>query len=122
MPKGPRIIPGDFGDCELTAVAFDHPDIVVKLFDPSNGAVYSATFSAVSYVLMETNHMQNVVSYIHVFDNVGDALRAPDFAAWLEQRDLLSTIGQIAGNHRLCYVQPIAGADMLIVFEGVSVA
>ncbi|MDB5540553.1 MAG: hypothetical protein JWQ89_2280 [Devosia sp.] len=115
-------IPGSFGDCEITSIGFEYPDVHVKIIDKSNADFYSATFFAVKYILLETDHVQNVMSFIHYFDNVVDGLRNEEFSEWIGDRGLLTEIEGIAGNHRIYFLTPITGANIVIVCEGVRLS
>ena len=115
-----RTIPGDFGDCEITAVGFEHPNVIVKIYDRNEADFYATIFSGVEYVLLESNHVQNVVSFLHVFESARDGLENEEFADWLRERGLSGEIERLTGNHRICFLSPIAGAQVLIIYEEVS--
>ncbi|KQY62741.1 hypothetical protein ASD52_36425 [Ensifer sp. Root142] len=105
-----------FADCEIRTLAFDYPNLTLKLFDSTEVDFYKLVFHNVEFFIFESDHLQNVISAMQVFDNLKDALLDSAFANYARQRKLEEELSKLIGNHRICYIRPITGGDMVIVF------
>lgn len=105
-----------FPDCEIRTFAFDYPSLILKLFDPTEMTYHSLAFRDVVFCIFESDHLQNVVSALEVFDNLPDALQDHAFSNYVRQREILEDLQKNIGNHRICYIRPITGGDLVKIF------
>lgn len=112
---------GQFADCELTAMQFEHLSLQVKIYNPSLSEFTSVAFSNAVYVVLESDHLQNVISRAYVFENSADALQNVEFKAWAEARGIAGTLSSRFGNYRVVYIVPIAGIECVIVCSNINI-
>jgi hypothetical protein len=109
-----------FADCEIRTLAFDYPSLLLKLFDPTEMTYHCLAFRNVIFCVFESDHLQNVVSSLDFFDSLQDAVKDYAFSNYVKQRNLEDEIRKTIGNHRLCYIRPITGGDMIVIFEEIE--
>jgi hypothetical protein len=59
----------NFGDGEVRAITFSHPNIVLKIYAPTEDITFSVELEKVSSFSFNTNHPQNVIEGIRVYPN-----------------------------------------------------
>jgi hypothetical protein len=109
-----------FPDCEIRTLAFDYPSLVLKLFDPTEMTYHTLAFRDVVFCVFESDHLQNVVSALQVFDSLTEALRDHAFSNYLQMRNIDENLRKNIGNNRICYIRPITGGDLIIIFREVE--
>lgn len=105
-----------FEDCEIRTISFDMPNVTINLFDPEEVNYHRLDFKNVEFLIFETNHVQNVVSKIFLFNGLDEALRYPPLASFLQQRKLVDVIEEQIGNYKICYIEPVAGGDCVMIY------
>ncbi|NTI46634.1 hypothetical protein [Rhizobium rhizogenes] len=106
-----------FADCEIRTIGFDHPNLLLKLFDSTEVDFYALSFADVSFCLFESDHLQNVISELSIFDSLDKARNDPAFEEFISAKNIAGELVRIIGNYQVCYIRPITGGDMVIVFS-----
>ncbi|MGA1805253.1 hypothetical protein [Rhizobium sp. HT1-10] len=106
-----------FADFEIRTIGFDHPDLLLKLFDSTEVNFYALTFLDVAFCIFETDHLQNVISELSVFENISLARNDLAFEKFVRSRSLTDDLERIVGNYQVCYIRPITGGDMIVIFS-----
>ncbi|CUX54493.1 hypothetical protein AGR7C_Lc20134 [Agrobacterium deltaense Zutra 3/1] len=114
-------LPQRFEDCEIRSISFDHPNVVIKIFDPFEMDYYTITYTNVAFMIMETDHIQNVVGEIFDFQNFDEAIRQSSFKNYCILRDLSDLLRENYGNYRIGYYNPIAGGDIVLAYASLMV-
>lgn len=114
-------LPQDFEDCEIRSISFDHPNVIVKLFDSFEVNYYTLKFSGAEFVLFESDHVQNVMSRIFSFQNVDEAIKQRDFLKFASDRGILEAIRNRFGNYKICYFYPVTSGDMVICYSQLDI-
>ncbi|MGB6965156.1 MAG: hypothetical protein WBD90_11880 [Xanthobacteraceae bacterium] len=108
-----------FGDCEIPAISFLNGSAYFNIFDPYETAFITLVFHSVGTLLFATNHTQNVIETVRLFDDL-DALRSdPDafgFFKKMEPSHLSS-----GPPRKFAYITPITGGETLISFTDVTI-
>ncbi|TXR49865.1 hypothetical protein [Phyllobacterium endophyticum] len=111
----------DFGDCEIRAISFEHPDVIVKLFDPNINDFFALEFLGCAYFIIESGSVQNVVGSIILFNSADEAFSHEDFKMFAEDRNIDVKIRNDFFGYKLCLFSVIAGGDFIIVFSDLSI-
>ena len=114
-------LPQGFEDCEIRSISFDHPNVVIKLFDSSEIDYYTITFYEVDFFIFESDHIQNVIGRIYNFNNIDDAFMQVDFRNFCEQRNISGLIREKYGNRQVCYFYPITAGDAVVIYTKLAV-
>ncbi|HEY6258163.1 MAG TPA: hypothetical protein VIY51_20470 [Xanthobacteraceae bacterium] len=104
------------GDCEIHSISFTKDTVHLRLFDPFDFNYFTIVLHGLRYMLFETNHFQNVLSSIAIFDSWADLKKDPAAAQWLEKLSPSIPEADIIGA-KIAYFQPTAGGETLIIFE-----
>ena len=109
-----RMADRNFGDCEIQAITFLNGSAYLKIFDPHETAFFTLVFHSVGILLFATNHTQNVIDTVRLFDNL-DALRSdPDAFGFFQRMD--HPHSRENSSMRFAYIVPVAGGETLISF------
>ena len=103
-------------DCEIHSISFTENAVHLRLFDSSEVDYLTIVFRGLRHMIFETNHYQNVLSSLAIFDTWDDMKKDPAASQWLEKLSP-SALGSGVGNAKIAYFQPTAGGETLIVFE-----
>ena len=106
------------GDCEIHSISFTKDAVHLRLFDSFEVDYFTLVFRGLRYMIFETNHFQNVLESLTIFDNWQE--RKNEHASqWLDKVSP-SLVESDLGNGKIAYFQPTAGGETLIVFEEVE--
>ncbi|MGB7887460.1 MAG: hypothetical protein WBL55_13820 [Xanthobacteraceae bacterium] len=87
-----------FGDCEIPAISFLNGSAYFNIFDPYETAFITLVFHSVGTLLFATNHTQNVIETVRLFDDL-DALRSdPDAFGFFKKWSLRIQVRGRRGN------------------------
>ncbi len=108
-----------FGDCEIPAISFLNGSAYFNIFDPYETAFITLVFHSVGTLLFATNHTQNGIETVRLFDDL-DALRSdPDaFGFFKKMEPSHSSSGP---PREFAYITPITGGETLISFTDVTI-
>lgn len=108
----------NFGDCEIRSISFMDRSAYLRFFDPVKTTYFTVVFRSFSNLLFETNHFQNVIDSVQVFDTIEDLKNDRTASAFLSKVDqaTLETKGL-----KFAYIKPIAGGETFISFTGLEV-
>jgi hypothetical protein len=109
----------NFGDCEIHAISFLNGSVHFNIFDPRETAFITLVFHSVDALLFATNHTQNVIETVRLFDNLDALKSAPDAFGFFKK------IGPSYSNSYLplkfAYIVPITGGETLISFTDFTI-
>jgi hypothetical protein len=107
------------GDCEIREISFTHPDVSLRIFDPFNSSFLTLLFRSVGVMLFETNHVQNVIGSIFLFDSLDEAMTDPLTAPFLTK--IAPVELEIEAASKFVHVRPITGGDTIISFKSFEI-
>lgn len=107
-----------FGDCEIRTIAFDHPNIMIKLFDSTNVEFYVLLFSDISFMRMDCDYSQVVLDKLVVYDNIAEA-KSDQFARDVCDRLKIDMSAPELGNRKISILAGIVGGDLVIASANV---
>ncbi|MGU3659063.1 hypothetical protein [Methylobacterium fujisawaense] len=102
-----------FGDSEIDLVSFAGDGVRLNFNDQDGKPMAVLDFQGVEYILIESNHMQNVISSISVFDSVDELLRFSPAKIFCQSKN-----AELLTNKNLsaAYIRPISGFEAVILF------
>jgi hypothetical protein len=100
------------GDCEIRSISFMDDSAYLKFFDPQEVSYFTIVFHKVIHLGFETNHTQNVIDSIVIFNSEPEIDRKLVPARFLE-----ALPNNIPASAKLAYIRPIAGGEAFIIFE-----
>jgi hypothetical protein len=109
----------NFGDGEIREISFLHPNVSLKIFNPTDSTFCTLLFRSVGVMLFETNHVQNVIDSIVLFDGLSTAMADESAAAFLKKvtpTDLANAAGS-----KFVHIRPITGGETIISFESFEI-
>ena len=109
----------NFGDCEIHAISFLNGSAYFNIFDPFEVAFFTLVFHSVDILVFATDHTQNVIDAIYLFEDF-DALKRHPIAF-----DFFKKIESLNPNfdptRKFAYIAPTTGGDTLISFSSVEI-
>jgi hypothetical protein len=104
-------------DCEIRGIVFDHPNVRIFFFDPYWKQSFYLSMTDVNQFVFSTNHVQNVVSKIHLFDTIEIAMAHVEFKRAYDQILSNTEHAIIEADKALLFVEPITGGDVIAQFR-----
>jgi len=120
MPKYNLI--EDIGDCEIQKLEFGFEKLTISIFDREKSINYKINLSSVTYVVFESNHLQNVIETIHMFENFEEALKFNSFLLFSSRFDISNQIIEEDRFLEIIYICPITGGEIVAFFSGLEVS
>jgi hypothetical protein len=113
-----KTIDRNFGDCEIRTISFMNGSAYLKFFDPVETTFFTLIIHAFGNLLFETNHFQNVIDSVHLYNSLDEAKSDPAALAFLTKIDpaMLDADGL-----KFAYIQPIAGGETFISFKSLEI-
>jgi hypothetical protein len=110
----------NLGDCEIHSISFSKEAAHFRLFDPHDTTFFTIVFNGVKHLRFETNHTQNVIDSMKIFDGIEEALKDAAVSRWLARFDSFGTNlpDKIA---KVAHIRPIAGGETLVVFSHLEI-
>jgi hypothetical protein len=108
----------NFGDCEIHSISFMNRSVYLKFFDPVETTFFTLIFHSFGNLLFETNHFQNVIDSVYLYNSLDEAKSDPAALAFLTKIDP-ATLD--ADGLKFAYIRPIAGGETFISFKSVEV-
>lgn len=110
---------GEFGDCEVRTIAFDEPNLFIKLFNTVKGEHYALVFSDLSFLHLTCDHWQIVLDRLVVYENIVE-LKVDEFALnFLTDNHIDIDDARIA-NRKISILSGISGGDILVASANVE--
>lgn len=107
----------NFGDCEIHSISFMNRSAYFKFFDPIKTTFFTLIFHSFENLLFETNHFQNVIDSVHLYNSLDEAKNDPTALAFLTKIDP-ATLS--ADGLKFAYIHPIAGGETFISFKSLE--
>jgi hypothetical protein len=88
--------------------------VYLKFFDPTTTTYFTTIFRSFGHLLFETDHFQNVIDSVWLFESFDELKNDSNVRAFLKKMDIstLDTKGL-----KFAYIKPIAGGEALISFQ-----
>ena len=113
-----NVISRNFGDCEIRSISFTERSVYLKFFDPIKTSFFTLIFHSFGNLLFETNHFQNVIDSVHLYNSLDEAKSDPAASAFLAKIDP-ATLD--ADGLKFAYIQPIAGGETFISLKSLEI-
>jgi hypothetical protein len=97
----------NFGDGEVRAVTFSHPNIIVEIYAPAEDITFSLELEKVSSFSFNTDHPQNVIEGIKLFPS-RELMRST-------QNGIVARLPPTTPRNQgevVVLIEPIAGSDL----------
>lgn len=103
----------NFGDCEIREILFDHPDVLIIIYDPyAERDVHLKAFEVKEF-LCSTNHAQNVIDAIYEFDVSDFPHQSRQYPFVNSSQTIFSKSLRAHPNTKILHAHGIAGGDLL---------
>lgn len=113
----------DVGDYELKSVTFSGFDVEIRLHDQIDGKIALISAKGCSLFLLSSDHMQNVVSQVDVFEFERETAQIPpEIYEFLGRNSLVyDPVQALMRGHTITLIQPTTGAAVLCVSETMDI-
>jgi hypothetical protein len=107
-----RVTQPNLGDTELRELRFVNSDVFARFLDPMTNVNYEFQFYEVGYLFLSTNHMQNVVDRVYIFQDSAQFRTRYEQNPWFEGVFALTSRFVYATGRQIVCVEPVAGPTM----------
>jgi hypothetical protein len=108
-----------FGDCEIHAISFLNGSVYFNIFDPYETAFITLVFHSVDTLLFATNHTQNVIETVRLFDDLDASRSDPDAFGFFKKME--PSHSGLGPPLKFAYIVPVTGGETLISFTDFAI-